>query len=188
MLPSSLSGRPKQRYGLPPPGGGYASNGGYAPLPLSASRAMTALRTRTRLTNLAVLILFSITGVSLLTNVSYMLSGWTPAPPSAVSLSRAAWDEWDELASSDKLHSGRPPSVETTITRDSRMADVDHLIMVPGHAVWVGHDPSVAAIHDDDWVLEHYQKGGSVQTYVGHIERGAKILKEDPHALLVFSG
>ncbi|WOO79454.1 putative protein [Vanrija pseudolonga] len=188
MLPSSLSGRPKQRYGLPPPGGGYASNGGYAPLPLSASRAMTALRTRTRLTNLAVLILLSITGVSLLTNMSYMLSGWTPAPPSAVSLSRAAWDEWDELASSDMLHSGRPPSVETTITRDSRMADVDHLIMVPGHAVWTGHDPSVAAIHDDDWVLEHYQKGGSVQTYVGHIERGAKLLKEDPHALLVFSG
>ncbi|TXT06119.1 hypothetical protein VHUM_03592 [Vanrija humicola] len=149
---------------------------------------MTTLRTRTRLTNLAVLILLAITGVSLLANVNYMLAGWSPAPPSAVSLSRAAWDEWDELASNDMVHSGRPPSVETTITRDSRMEDVDHLIMVPGHAVWVGHDPSVAAIHDDDWVLERYQKGGSVQTFVGHIERGAKLLKEDPHALLVFSG
>lgn len=59
--------------------------------------------------------------------------------------------------------------------------------MVPGHAIWTGTD--VEAIEDDDqWVLQDMQKGGSVKSYIRHIEQGAEILREDPKALLVFSG
>lgn len=85
------------------------------------------------------------------------------------------------------LDSGRPPSVETTIQRDERMAHVNHLILVPGHAVWLGND---ASTYEDDaeWVLESFQRGGSIKTFNKHIEKGAELLANDPHTLLVFSG
>ena len=59
--------------------------------------------------------------------------------------------------------------------------------MVPGHSIWVGHDVSKAG-EDGDWVLEGMQRGGSVKTYIKHIEGGVEVLKKDPKALLVFSG
>lgn len=59
--------------------------------------------------------------------------------------------------------------------------------MVPGHAIWLGHD--AGRVEDDnEWILEGMQKGGSVKTYVKHIKEGVKVLQEDPNALLVFSG
>jgi hypothetical protein len=82
---------------------------------------------------------------------------------------------------------GTPPSIERTIQRDPRFQELDHLIMVPGHAIWTGND--VEAITDDDqWVLQPMQKGGSVKSYIRHIEKGAEMMREDPKALLVFSG
>jgi hypothetical protein len=77
--------------------------------------------------------------------------------------------------------------IETTIERDKRYADLDHMIMVPGHSIWVGNDPARVK-NDEEWILEPMQKGGSVKTFVKHIEEGAALLRKDPKALLVFSG
>lgn len=158
-----------------------APAGAYAPLPLSGS-VMGVLRQRTRLTNLAVSLLFAILCLSLLTNVQYALA--PHIQPSPIDLARK---EWDEVVAPEQLDSGRPPSVEATINRDRRMASVNHLVVVPGHAVWTGHD-ATEAHHDDQWVLETMQRGGSVNTYIQHIETAAEMLVKDPHTLLVFSG
>lgn len=165
MLPSPATYRR-------PPAGAYT-------LPLNGS-IMTLLRQRARLTNLAVGLLLFVLSFSLLANLSHMLH--PPAAPAAFKI-----EAWDDVASTDQLRSRRPPSIETTIHRDSRMVDVNHLVMVPGHAVWLGQDASMA-VTNDDWVLEKMQRGGSVRTYVEHIRRAADIVQKDPHALLVFSG
>jgi hypothetical protein len=86
-----------------------------------------------------------------------------------------------------QLDSGIPLSIETTLERDARFGQLEHLIMVPGHAIWLGHDP--ARVEDDDqWILEPMQRGGSVKTYLEHIRQGVERLRQDPKALLVFSG
>jgi len=59
--------------------------------------------------------------------------------------------------------------------------------MVPGHAIWVGHDADKVE-EDSEWVLENMQKGGSVRTFMKHIEMGVEVMKEDERSLLVFSG
>jgi hypothetical protein len=141
---------------------------------------MTLLRQRARLTNLAVGLLLFVLSFSLLANLSHVLH--PPTAPDPFKL-----EAWDDVASADQLRSRRPPSVETTIHRDARMDSVRHLVMVPGHAVWLGSDADLAVI-DDDWVLEMMQRGGSVRTYVKHIRKAAEIVQSDPHALLVFSG
>jgi hypothetical protein len=170
---------------LPPPSLArrqYA--GAYAPYSLSGG-VMGVLRQRARLTNLAVALLLAILGVSLLANLSHALHS---APQDAFAIPVPVdVDAWDDVASSAQLLSHRPPSVETTIRRDKRMANVDHLVLVPGHAVWVGEGPSRVR-EDEGWVLEKMQRGGSVKTYVKHIEKGAEILLSDPRSLLVFSG
>ena len=67
------------------------------------------------------------------------------------------------------------------------MKDLNHLIMVPGHAIWLGLDPEKVR-EDEGWVLEPMQRGGSVRTFVSHVEMGVELAKADPGALLVFSG
>lgn len=42
--------------------------------------------------------------------------------------------------------------------------------------------------HDENWILEPYQLGGSVNTFWKHIQKGIEIADADPKALLVFSG
>ncbi len=41
---------------------------------------------------------------------------------------------------------------------------------------------------DDNWVLEEYQRGGSVKTFWKHIERGVQLADRDKNSLLIFSG
>lgn len=62
-----------------------------------------------------------------------------------------------------------------------------HLVIVAGHAIWKGDDPALI-MNDTSWLLEDYQRGGSVKTFVKHIEEGLKIAVEDKSSLLVFSG
>lgn len=63
--------------------------------------------------------------------------------------------------------------------------NIDHLIIVPGHAILLD---KFNYMSDDAWVLETFQKGGHVQTYVDHIIRGVEMVKDDVRSLLVFSG
>jgi len=171
MLPNPATSRSKPRT--------YFSS---IPPPSSGGNLFTRLRARTRLTNLAVSLIISALLGSLILNASLYLSAGTVRPRKPFNAG-----PWAELASSEQLERGVPLSIETTIERDKRFEQLDHMIMVPGHAIWVGNDPS-KIMKDEEWVLETMQKGGSVKTFVKHIEESASLLRKDPNALLVFSG
>lgn len=154
----------------------------------SSQQILATLRSRTRLTNLAATLLVLALSGSLLLNLNFVFfSPRSPRHSSGYPYSYTAGSGWDDAASPEQLESPIPLSIETTLERDPRYAELEHLIMVPGHAIWLGHDANNVE-EDDDWILEPMQKGGSVKTYVKHIERGVDELKADPKSLLVFSG
>ncbi|KAL7424570.1 hypothetical protein Q5752_000254 [Cryptotrichosporon argae] len=170
----------------PKPGRAYAA-------PLLSGSSWAALRARARLTNLAVLLLGSALALSCVLNFALLV----PASPRG--LSGAPWlaakpadaEGWDDLATLAQLTSGRPLSIETTVERAPALEGMDHLVLVPGHAIWLGADAAAAARAESDnadWVLEPMQKRGSVKTFVRHIEMGAQVIRDDPKAVLVFSG
>ena len=63
--------------------------------------------------------------------------------------------------------------------------DLNHLIIVTGHAILLD---TLNYMNDEAWVLEEFQKGGQVQSFVDHIMEGVEIAKNDEKSLLVFSG
>jgi hypothetical protein len=65
-----------------------------------------------------------------------------------------------------------------------QLTEVSHLIVIAGHAIWLGGD---SYLRDKDWILEPYQHG-QTGLFAAHIVRGAEMLIQDPAALLVFSG
>jgi hypothetical protein len=153
--------------GLPLPSSSRSRPRTYFPSnPSSQTSLLTHLRSRTRLTNLAVSLIILLTISSIALNASYYLS-----PP------------LNQVYRTNP----RPASIEDTIDRDPRIKALDHLVMVPGHAIWVGHDRDKVE-EDGQWVLENMQKGGSVRTFLKHLEMGVEVMKEDEGALLVFSG
>jgi len=65
-------------------------------------------------------------------------------------------------------------------------AALTNLIVVAGHAVYVGRDAGDA--HDDrQWLLQPFQKGES-RFYVDHVRAGVGLAAASSTALLVFSG
>ena len=150
----------------------------YPPQSPSTTGLINLLRTRTRLTNLAVFILGTILTISLLLNLSHYVSDPAMTGTSTKHRSRLK----DAVDTSDI-----PLSIESTLDRDPKLGLLDHLIIVPGHALWIGHDPTTVE-NDDDWVLEPMQRGGSIRTFVKHIREGVRLLEDDPTSLLVFSG
>lgn len=112
-----------------------------------------ALLTRARITNLGLLLLSGVTVLSLLVNLSHYFSAPSYYPQSL-------------------LHGTVPADVLSTIQRDAALSDIDHLIMVPGHAIWRGTDIQ-RRLDDDEWILEPYQRGGGrVAAFYRHIEAG----------------
>jgi hypothetical protein len=61
------------------------------------------------------------------------------------------------------------------------------LIMVAGHAIYLGSDLTKIE-SDEGWILEPYQKGGQVKTFLKHIQTGMEMAKANPLSLLVYSG
>lgn len=60
----------------------------------------------------------------------------------------------------------------STISRPKSLQDLNHLVIVPGHAIWHGTDAS-SRLDEDNWILEPYQRhGGRVDTFFQHIARG----------------
>lgn len=110
-------------------------------------RTLDTLFTRARVTNLAVLLMAFFACISFFVNVSYYFS--EPA-------SRGIY----------------PSSIVATIARAKSLQDLNHLILVPGHAIWHGMDAS-SRLDEDEWVLEPYQRNsGRVKTFIQHISRG----------------
>ncbi|KIK68925.1 hypothetical protein GYMLUDRAFT_236808 [Collybiopsis luxurians FD-317 M1] len=125
----------------------------------SNRRTLDQLWSRARITNLGVLLLVALAFISLLINFRL-------------------------LAVSSVPHS----SIFSTLGRTGELADLDHLILVPGHAIWNG--PSVDYRLDENmWTLEPYQRnGGRLEAFYQHIAHAARLSLQDKHSLLVFSG
>jgi hypothetical protein len=67
-----------------------------------------------------------------------------------------------------------------------RWEDLDKLIVVAGHAVYVGQAQRAAA-NDNSWVLQDFQNG-EPPCYIEHIRFGVELAASQPNSLLVFSG
>jgi hypothetical protein len=65
------------------------------------------------------------------------------------------------------------------------VSNIDHLVIVTGHAIIL--DP-LNYVNDDAWILESFQRGGQIKTFVDHITTGVEIAKNDENSLLIFSG
>jgi len=65
--------------------------------------------------------------------------------------------------------------------------ELKDLILVAGHAIYIGD--SIEEVEDDrDWVLEKFQRGGQVKTFLKHIQRGVELAQANEESLLIFSG
>jgi hypothetical protein len=62
--------------------------------------------------------------------------------------------------------------VDTLPARSAALPDLDHLIVVPGHSIWVGVRAEDAEV-ENGWLLGDYQKGrASPSLFRAHIARG----------------
>ncbi|SNX82576.1 uncharacterized protein MEPE_01282 [Melanopsichium pennsylvanicum] len=169
---------------LPKPPGGLLSgarksgislalNGGSSQ-PGSGLSLHERLSARSRVTNLGIVLLLGLAGLSALLNLRFMLFSHHQPP----SIPQGFIE----------FHGQTPYSLSSSVPPPRNGADhLNHLVVVTGHAIWAGCDVK-GKDNDENWVLEEYQRGGSVNTFYKHIEKGLQLTNEDPNALLVFSG
>ncbi|KAJ6558499.1 hypothetical protein DFH09DRAFT_1163008 [Mycena vulgaris] len=121
----------------------------------------TSLLNRSRATNLAVLGLAALTFISLMFNFRLYFSSDGPAPLNPM------------LASLPELQH-----------------NLNHLIVVPGHAIWKGTNPDLR-MRGDEWAFESYrrnQESTLLEVFFKHISNAARLALEDERSLVVFSG
>lgn len=113
-------------------------------------RLRDTLLTRSRATNLAVALLAAVCALSLLSNLYfYSTVSWSGTP-----------------------HPGFASAVLSTINRHGKLSKLDHLIVVPCHAIWKGVD-ATSRLDEDSWMLEPYQKGTKrIGAFFDHIAQG----------------
>lgn len=110
------------------------------------------LLARARVTNLGLLLLMSFCVLSFLFNLGYYFSS--------------------EPGMRGSGHPITPSSILATVERDKKLHSLDHLVMVPGHAIWTGAH-SDRGLDEENWILEPYQKGGGrIAAFYNHIRRG----------------
>lgn len=144
------------------------------------------LTARARTTNLAVLLLLLTLALSLLYNIRFYLhehplSGERDRLPLSIratlphSHNLAITKEGKRKVLGDTRQAGgenKGNIVAHVPTIDSvDLSNLEHLVIVPGHAVWHGRTKE-EAVQDENWVLEDIQKGGSVQTFIKHVMKG----------------
>lgn len=135
------------------------------------------LSARSRVTNLGVVLLLGFAAFSALLNLRYMVKGG--GGNSNLPAGFSSWQSFHGFTP-DQLSATIPPPRNGT-------GHLNHLVIVTGHAIWAGCNVA-GKDNDENWILEDYQKGGSVKTFYKHIERGLQVTNEDPNALLIFSG
>lgn len=144
------------------------------------------LTSRARTTNLAVLLLLLTLALSLLYNIRFYLhehplSGERDRLPLSIratlphSHSLAITKEGKRMVVGDTRQpsgEGKDSSLGQAVATESvDLSSLDHLVIVPGHAVWRGRTKE-EAVQDENWVLEEIQRGGSVQTFIKHVMKG----------------
>lgn len=134
------------------------------------------LAARSRVTNLGVVLLLVAIAFSAMLNLHYLLAGAASSkPPKGF----GSWTSYHGTTP-DELKASLPPPPPGS-------NNLDHLVIVVGHAVWAGCDFKGRS-KDENWILESFQQGGSVNTFWKHIEKGLEIADADPKSLLIFSG
>ncbi|CAE6481606.1 unnamed protein product [Rhizoctonia solani] len=126
------------------------------------------LLSRSRVTNLGLVLIGSVLALSLLSNLRYiyLLHGYE----------------------SDGRMVNTPQLITDTVSYNHSESELDHLIMVPGHAIWKGGDPEEHE-KDSEWVLDVAQAGrGNPKAFYAHIAKGAELALADKNSLLIFSG
>lgn len=123
---------------------------------LSISRPNRRLRdvlvTRARITNLGFFLLLATASLSLLVNLCYYFSSPTATP----------------LSSAHTI----PHTVLDAVARSDEHQLLDHLVLVPGHAIWKGGNPK-DVLDAGNWLLEPYQSGrGRIEAFYNHVARG----------------
>lgn len=139
---------------------------------------------RSRLSNVAVVALLAFALLSFILNLRYYLAAGSKPPLVTFPDTGAPWKNSPgplNHSTHDGLH--RPPSGGMNgphgfehhiqrIVRPEYARNLNHLIVVPGHAIWKGSRPELR-MDDNEWVLEPYQKGkGRVRAFFSHIVRG----------------
>lgn len=110
------------------------------------------LLSRSRATNLAVLIFSLILGISLISNLRYLFL-----------LSRVK---------STQGFVDTPQLIADTISYNYSLSHLDHLIIVAGHAIWKGGAPANHK-EDSEWVLDVAQTSrGNPEAFYAHIAKG----------------
>ncbi|KAJ6497821.1 hypothetical protein C8R45DRAFT_822664 [Mycena sanguinolenta] len=143
------------------------------PIPVSTGRRhhgfvsrRTTLLNRSRATNLAVLSLAALACISLLLNVHFYFSSDAQSP---------SISPWNRLASLPELQH-----------------NLNHLIVVPGHGIWKGTNPSPDfRTRLDDWSFETFQtrpEPRRLEVFFQHISKAAELALADERSLVVFSG
>lgn len=106
-----------------------------------------------------------------------------------VRLLDADFMEWPQRA--PQLRGLRDTGADNTLEsfNASQLHQLDHLIMVAGHAVTMAESLDRADSNDGVWFLLEYQRRQDMPAaLVGHIRRGVEVAAADPKSLLVFSG
>ncbi len=120
----------------------------------SQRRTRDILLSRARVTNLGLVLLISFAALSFLFNLGYYFSYGAGS------------------YSLPHLHDSSPEAILSTIERSKTLSSINHLVIVPGHAIWKGTHPE-RGLDEDNWILEPYQRGGGrVAAFYGHIVRG----------------
>ncbi|CCG84367.1 protein of unknown function [Taphrina deformans PYCC 5710] len=102
-----------------------------------------------------------------------------------VLLRRTALQDALPREASQSTSSGSQTSSNTMFTgAETKYPNTNHLIMVAGHAVWLGGQ---GYQNDSDWFLESRQSGQG-STLAEHVRYGAQLANKTPQSLLIFSG
>lgn len=87
------------------------------------------------------------------------------------------------------LRDGESSTPDVAFVEGVDASSLEHLIMVPGHAVTITESLDGADSRDENWFLYDYQKGKDVpKSIVGHIRGGLDKLHDDRAGLVLFSG
>jgi hypothetical protein len=118
------------------------------------------LLSRSRFTNLGISLLSLITFFSLYHNLRFWLASLATSTD-------------DCIAPPNYAQSAKFGSVLwATVTHPTSSEDLNHLVVVPGHAIWIGNDPE-RRLDSSEWILEPYQKGKArLEALYQHIQRG----------------
>jgi hypothetical protein len=127
------------------------------------------------ITFLVCVTLFAFTRAMPLSREKSQWNNSSPSENALIKMRKAATFQSNIEAMTEIYHGG------TEVSRDN----INHLIIVTGHAILLDESNHMS---DEAWVLESFQKGGQVNTFIEHIHKGLELTKNDDRSLLVFSG